>query len=124
MNRVNEGNKLRSFAACPLHQLSITLSPTNPNHFCLRPVQQIRQQDQLLKLLALNDSYFASEDGGLYFQTIQNRKLCVTHPCNKEIFSLRKYIHLRSKRKNKMIKYVASFNILIFINILYFSIFL
>lgn len=76
INRVNEGNNFRSLASCPPHHLSIILSPTHPNNFLPTPCSTNRTtQDHLLKLLALNDSYFASQGGGLDFQTLQHMKI-------------------------------------------------
>ena len=87
-NGFNESNKLRSIMLCPLHHLSITLSLTYPNNFSAYNLHQIRQQDHILKVLKLNDSYSASDGGWLDFLTKQRQKFCALYPCIEEIFPL------------------------------------
>ena len=71
---VYENNKLRRILLCPLHHLSINLSPKYANNFLPTPLHKIRQHDYLLKVLKVKDSYSASEGGGVDFQTMQHQK--------------------------------------------------
>ena len=71
---VYENNKLRRILLWPLHHLSINLSPKYANNFLPTPLNKIRQNDYLLKVLKVKDSYSASEGGGLDFQTMPRPK--------------------------------------------------
>ena len=59
--------------------LLLSLTLTNIPNFLPTPLHQIRLHDHLLKVVKLNDSYSASEGGGLDFQTMKRQKfMCST----------------------------------------------